>query len=206
MTGPRRALQPAAQAAPSAAGAERKHLRTFAALLLPALGLALGGPGPAAAETSPAPDGLFRIGVEAGAAWLDRRPNNATGPFALARLRFQPHDRIGISVGYALARQPLEEGSFTSTIVPLAAELRLDRAPVSPYVAAGWSLARFDLDRPSGRQRVDTSGPTLAFGVEARLSALVALTGQVTYFGLDHGTSTFPFSSAISAGVEACLF
>lgn len=180
----------------------------LAALLLAA------APCPAHAATSGAPGGELRLGLEAGVTWYGSRPNNGTGPAGLVRARWQPLDRLALSTALIGVSNPRAAGgTFRAAIVPLALEVRVDRAPVSPYVALGYAFGSFRLEDPGGAVRTLAAeyrhGPSLGFGIEAMVTRTVAITGQATYFGFGYFAEqpqAFPFTSAITAGVEACFF
>jgi hypothetical protein len=188
-------------------------LRLPALPLLLALLALLAGAQPARAQLSAAPGGELRVGLEAGVTWYGSQPNNGTGPAGLVRARWQPLDRLAFSAGLLAVHQPRSEGgTFTAEIVPVALEIRIDRAPIAPFLALGYALGNFRLHDASGAVRGVPAqyerGPTLGFGVEAVLDRHWAFTAQATYFGFGYFADTaqgFPFTSAITAGVEACF-
>jgi hypothetical protein len=157
--------------------------------------------GPAAAETkqlAPAPDELVRLGVEAGGAWFGPSPIEAPGGSGTLRLRVQPADRIVVAGAVTRLRQAWPGGWLDTTILPLTVDLRLDRAPLAPFVGVGYAA----IVLPGGGALADRlgTGGVLEVGAELHLAPGWAATAQATYVGLA-GQDFFPFFSTLSAGV-----
>ncbi len=148
---------------------------------------------------APAPDELFRVGVEAGGAWFGPSPIEAPGGSGTFRLRLQPADRLVVAGAVTRVRESWPNGWLDTTILPLTVDLRIDRAPLAPFVGVGYAA----IVLPGGgavASRLGTGG-VLEFGAELHLSDGWAATGQATYVGLA-GQDVFPFFSTITAGVE----
>lgn len=160
-----------------------------ALLVLPLIAFAL----PAQA----APESPLRLGFEGGVAWYNAFPDELIGPAGLLRLRTQISDRFVGSVAFSHLRQPFESGTQVSTMVPLTLDIRIDRAPVAPYIGGGVALihvdgAGFDF------------GAVFEAGAEWAFSETWALSAQATYTGHRQAT-VFPYFSSLTVGLSASL-
>lgn len=165
------------------------HPRVRPLLALPLLLCAL----PAAA----APESPLRLGFEGGVAWYNAFPDELVGPAGLLRLRTQITPRIVGNVALSHLRQPFSGGLQRSTLVPVTIDVRLDRAPVAPYVGggvAGIYLEGAGLD----------FGAVFEAGVEWELTPTWALSAQATYTG-HRQASVFPYFSSLTFGLSASL-
>jgi len=144
-----------------------------------------------------APDATLRLGFEGGVAWYNAFPDELVGPAGLVRLRTQITPRLVGNLAFSHLRQPFEGGEQVSTLVPLTLDLRLDRAPIAPYVGGG--VAGIYLEGAG----LDV-GLVFEAGVEWALDATWALTAQATYTG-HRQASVFPYYSSLTVGLSASI-
>lgn len=158
--------------------------------------LVLGLPGLASARTVvPATEAPVRLGFEGGFAWYNAFPDEAVGPAGLVRARVQLTQRLQLSGAFSYLDQPFGDVRLQTMLVPVTLELRLDRAPIAPYLGVG----------VAGIHAADvfTWGGVFEAGVEWRLTDRWALSAQASYTGLE--TQVFPFFSSLTAGLQAGL-
>lgn len=163
---------------------------TLAVLALPGLCLA---------EKQPALDARVRIGFEAGAAWFNAFPDEALGPTGLVRARVQLTDRILLNAAVARLDQPWTDGRrLRTTLAPLTLDLRLDRAPIAPYIGGGVAAVHVE--------GLGTDwGGVFEAGFEWQISHRWAISTQATYAGIGAAPDTFPFFSSLTAGLSCGL-
>lgn len=163
---------------------------------LPACLLALLIPIHVQAAERPALDSAVRVGFEAGAAWFNAFPNEALGPTGLVRARIQLTDRFLLNTAIARLDQPWSGSQrLRTTLAPATLDIRLDRAPLSPYVGGGVALVHvegigFDW------------GGVFEVGFEWEISHRLAISTQATYAGIGAAPDTFPFFSSLTAGLS----
>jgi hypothetical protein len=154
-------------------------------------------PGAARAAVAPAVDGVVRVAAEAGPSWIGGRPDVGPGVAAAIRLRVQPHARVLLGAGLVHQVVSVEGGTLGVQLVPVTAGLRLDRAPIAPFIAGGVAWAHLD-------GAVTLSG-ALEAGLEAHLTDRLAATAQASYYGFA-GADAFPVFSSLGLGLEVTLF
>lgn len=155
-------------------------------------------PGPARASRSLAVDSTVRLSVEAGPSWVGSHLDLATGLAGATRLRFQATPRFLVSGAVVHQVLTLDGGTLLgATLLPLTVGLRLDRAPVSPFVGGGVALALVDGLNPS----IDGA---LEFGLEIALDERWSVVVQGSYYGLAQATD-FPFFSSVTGGIQVGL-
>lgn len=152
-------------------------------------------------HVSEAPDWPLRVGLEAGLAWYGPYPDQAPGGSGALRLHWQPSERLFVSAALQRLRQSFPGAVVDTTLIPLTLDLRLDRAPISPFIGAGVGFIL--LQRVGGTTMSRDFGAVLEVGLEARLTDRLAFTTQATYQGVSAPDQTFPFFSALTAGLEA---
>lgn len=168
--------------------------RPGTALPLVALLVALAPAGATASRTLAA-DRPLRLSAEAGPAWVGSRLDAAPGVAGAARVRWQATPRYLVSA--AIVHQVLtlsDGGTLGATVLPLTADLRLDRAPISPFVGAGVAVALVPGLAPS----VDAG---LEFGLEWALDERWSVAAQGSYYGLAQADG-FPFFSSVTGGLQ----
>ena len=150
-----------------------------------------------AAQAGAAPEGRLRLGFEGGVAWYNAFPDELVGPAGVLRLRSQLSDRFIANLGFSHLRQPYAGGQQITTMIPLTLDLRIDRAPLAPFVGGGVAAiylegAGFDW------------GPVLQAGAEWGFSETWALAAQATYTG-HRQASVFPYFSSFTVGLSASV-
>lgn len=171
--------------------------RLARALPLAAL-LATLAPAPAEASRALAPDRPVRLSVEAGPSWVGSNLDLAPGVAGAARVRVQATPRFLVSGAMVHQVLTLDGGALLgATVLPLTVDLRLDRAPISPFVGGGVALAL-----------VDGLGPSLdgalEFGLEVALDERWSFAVQGSYYGLAQAAG-FPFFSSVTGGIQLGL-
>ena len=144
-----------------------------------------------------APEAPLRLAFEGGVAWYNAFPDELVGPAGALRLRAQLSERFIANVGFSHLRQPLEGGEQISSLVPLTLDVRLDRAPLAPFVGGGIAAIHVEgvgLD----------FGAVLEAGVEWAFDETWALAAQATYTG-HRQASVFPYFSSFTLGMSAGL-
>lgn len=156
-------------------------------------------PTAANAAKRPALESTVRLGFEGGAAWFNAFPDEALGPTGLLRGRIQLTDRFIVNTAVARLDQPWSEGQrLRTTLVPLTLDLRLDRAPLAPYVGGGVALLHVE--------GLGTDwGAVFEAGFEWQISNRWAISTQATYAGIGAAPGTFPFFSSLTAGLSVGL-
>lgn len=168
-------------------------LRLPLALLLVAL-----APFPAAASRALAADRPVRLSAEVGPAWVGSRLDVAPGVAGAARVRVQAAPRYLLSAAVVHQLLTLDDGSVLgATVLPVTVDLRLDRAPISPFVGVGLALALVD-------GLPESLDGALELGVEIALDERWSLAVQGSYYGLAQAAS-FPFFSSVTAGLQVGL-
>ena len=162
----------------------------------------------AAAKRAVAPAGTVRLGVEGGAAWWNAFPSEAVGWAGTVRSRVQLTERFMASAALTRISQDFggSTGLVTTTVVPVAFELRLDRAPLSPFFGGGAALLFVDVENPAERIAQPQFGGVFEAGLEWYVTDRLTLTGQVTYAGLGASSDLFPFYSTAGAGLAWSLW
>lgn len=158
--------------------------------------LVLAAPGLASARTVvPATEAPVRLGFEGGFAWYNAFPDEAVGPAGLLRARVQLTQRFQLNGAFAYLDQPFGDTGLQTMLLPVTVDLRLDRAPIAPYLGAG----------VAGIHAADvfTWGTVFEAGVEWRLTDRWAISAQASYTGLR--LEVFPFFSSLTAGLQAGL-
>ncbi|WP_373049129.1 outer membrane beta-barrel protein [Vulgatibacter sp.] len=151
----------------------------------------------AALPAAAAPESPLRLGVEGGIAWYNAFPDELLGPAGLVRLRTQLGDRFLANVALSHLRQPFEGREQVSTMIPLTLDVRLDRAPLAPYLGGGAALIHVD---GAGWDW----GTVFEVGVEWAFSERWAFSGQATYTGHQQAT-VFPYFSSLTFGLTASV-
>lgn len=140
----------------------------------------------------------MRLSAEAGPSWVGSGLDVGPGIAGAVRLRLQATPRFLFSGALVHQLLTLDDGSLLgATVVPLTVGLRLDRAPVSPFIAGGLALARLDGLAPS----LDGA---LELGLEIALDPRWAVVVQGSYYGLAQAAD-FPFFSSVTGGIQVGL-
>ncbi len=162
-----------------------------------ALLLALAPTG-AAASRSLAADRPVRLSAELGPSWVGSRLDVGPGLAGAARIRVQATPRFLVSGAFVHQVLTLEDGDHVGVnVLPLTVDLRLDRAPVAPFIGGGVAVALVEGLATS----VDAA---LEFGLEIALDERWSVAVQGSYYGLAQAQS-FPFFSSITAGIQVGL-
>jgi hypothetical protein len=159
--------------------------------------LALASPA-AAATRSLAADRPVRLSLEAGPSWVGSRLDLAPGLAGAARVRVQPLPRWLLSGAVVHQVLTLDGGRlFGVTLVPVTVALRLDRAPVSPFVGGGVAVAFVDGFGV-------TADGALEAGLELALDDRWSVAVQGSYYGFA-AANAFPYFSSLTAGIQVGL-
>lgn len=173
-------------------------MATFARTLSVATALLVLASPAAAATRSLAADRPVRFSLEAGPSWVGSHLDLAPGLAGAARLRVQPLPRWLISGAVVHQVLTLDGGRlFGVTLVPLTVALRLDRAPVSPFVGGGVAVAFVDGFGTSADAAFEA-------GLEVALDERWSVAVQGGYYGFAAADS-FPYFSSLTAGIQVGL-